>query len=158
MGAVFALFAGFYYWAPKITGKTYNDFLGKVHFWVLFVGVNLTFFPQHFLGLAGMPRRIPDYPDAFSVWNTLSSFGSIVSVVATILFGYIVYDLFANGKEVDNNPWAVPSFFTSLPEFNKQPQTAYALEWACSNPTKQVSVMLSCHHEKIIIYFFGNNG
>src|SRR5204862_291875 len=68
MGAVFALFSGFYYWTPKILGRNINDFLGKIHFWTLFIGVNLTFFPQHFLGLAGMPRRIPDYPDAFSGW------------------------------------------------------------------------------------------
>ena len=94
MGAVFALFAGFYYWTPKIVGKLYNDFLGKVHFWTLFIGVNLTFFPQHFLGLAGMPRRIPDYPDSFAGWNSISSFGSLVSLVATILFTYIVYDIY----------------------------------------------------------------
>jgi len=75
MGAVFALFAGFYYWTPKVVGRNINDFLGKIHFWTFFVGVNLTFFPQHFLGLAGMPRRIPDYPDAFSGWNAISSFG-----------------------------------------------------------------------------------
>ena len=134
MGAVFALFAGFYYWTPKIIGKSYNELLGKIHFWTLFAGVNLTFFPQHFLGLAGMPRRIPDYPDAFSVWNAVSSFGSIISVVATILFGYIVYDLFVNGKEVNNNPWAVPSYFTSTFVFNNETQTANSIEWALNSP------------------------
>jgi cytochrome c oxidase subunit 1 len=104
MGAVFALFAGFYYWTPKIVGKTYNELLGKIHFWTLFVGVNLTFFPQHFLGLAGMPRRIPDYPDSFAGWNAISSFGSLISVVAVILFGYIIYDIFANRPVSLNNP------------------------------------------------------
>jgi len=120
MGAVFALFSGFYYWTPKIVGRTYNEFLGKVHFWTLFIGVNLTFFPQHFLGLAGMPRRIPDYPDAFAGWNAISSFGSLISIVATILFGYIIYDIFVNGKEVSNNPWAVPSYFTSLSQYENE--------------------------------------
>ena len=134
MGAVFAVFAGFYYWAPKIIGKTYNELLGKIHFWTLCIGVNLTFFPQHFLGLAGMPRRIPDYPDAFSVWNAVSSFGSLISVVATILFGYVVYDLFINGKEVNNNPWAVPSYFTSSSQFNNETQTANSIEWALQSP------------------------
>ena len=134
MGAVFAVFAGFYYWSPKIIGKAYNELLGKIHFWTLFIGVNLTFFPQHFLGLAGMPRRIPDYPDAFSVWNAVSSFGSLVSVVATILFGYIVYDLFINGKEVNNNPWAVPSYFTSSSKFNNETQTSNSIEWALQSP------------------------
>jgi heme/copper-type cytochrome/quinol oxidase subunit 1 len=67
MGAVFAMFAGFYYWLAKITGLQYDEFLGTLHFWVFFVGVNITFFPMHFLGYAGMPRRIPDYPDAFFV-------------------------------------------------------------------------------------------
>ena len=134
MGAVFALFAGFYFWSPKIIGKTYNELLGKIHFWTMFVGVNLTFFPQHFLGLAGMPRRIPDYPDAFTIWNVLSSFGSLISVVATILFGYIVYDLFANGKEVNNNPWSVPSFFTSTYEFKNEAQVSTSLEWALESP------------------------
>jgi cytochrome c oxidase subunit 1 len=134
MGAVFALFAGFYYWAPKIVGKTYNEMLGKIHFWTLFIGVNLTFFPQHFLGLAGMPRRIPDYPDAFAGWNAISSFGSIVSVVATILFGYIIYDLFANQPLCSNNPWAVPSYFTSTSQFKYETQTANTLEWTLASP------------------------
>lgn len=111
MGAVFALFAGFYYWVPKIVGKLYNDFQGKVHFWTLFVGVNLTFFPQHFLGLAGLPRRIPDYPDAYQGWNVVSSFGSLVSVAATIFFIYIIYNLFVNDNFSPRNPWQVVSYF-----------------------------------------------
>jgi len=134
MGAVFALFSGFYYWTPKIVGRTYNEFLGKVHFWTLFIGVNLTFFPQHFLGLAGMPRRIPDYPDAFAGWNAISSFGSLISIVATILFGYIIYDIFVNGKEVSNNPWAVPSYFTSLSQYENETESSNSLEWALASP------------------------
>jgi cytochrome c oxidase subunit 1 len=134
MGAVFGLFSGFYFWAPKIIGKTFNEFLGNVHFWTLFVGVNLTFFPQHFLGLAGMPRRIPDYPDAFSGWNAISSFGSLVSLISAILFGYIIYDIYANGRTVSNNPWAVPSYFTSSVKFNSDTQTANTLEWTLQSP------------------------
>jgi cytochrome c oxidase subunit 1 len=134
MGAVFGLFSGFYYWAPKIVGKTYNEFLGNVHFWILFIGVNLTFFPQHFLGLSGMPRRIPDYADAYAGWNAVSSLGSLISLVSAILFGYIIYDLFANGKEVSNNPWAVPSFFTSSVLFNGDTQNVNTLEWSLKSP------------------------
>lgn len=96
MGAVFALFAAFYFWTPKIVGKTFNETLGRLHFWTLFAGVNLTFFPQHFLGLNGMPRRIPDYPDAFAGWNSVSSFGSLISIIATVLFIYIIYDIYVN--------------------------------------------------------------
>lgn len=134
MGAVFAIFAGFYYWAPKIIGKSYNELLGKIHFWTLFFGVNITFFPQHFLGLAGMPRRIPDYPDAFSGWNQISSFGSVISIMATVLFGYIIYDIFANGSPVNNNPWSVPSYFTSTEQFNNETETATTLEWTLHSP------------------------
>ena len=134
MGAVFALFAGFYFWAPKILGKTYNEYLGNIHFLTMFIGVNVTFFHQHFLGVSGMPRRIPDYPDAFAGWNAVSSFGSLVSVVGTILFGYIIYDIFVNGKEVNNNPWQIPSYFTSNVEFNNKAQTANTLEWALKSP------------------------
>ena len=84
-----------------------------------------------------MPRRIPDYPDAFSSWNAISSFGSIISVVATILFGYIIYDIYANGKVVGNNPWHVPLFFTSSPlpsEFNTDSETSNTLEWTLPSP------------------------
>ena len=94
MGAVFALFGGFYFWFPKITGLLYNELFGKIHFWTFFIGVNLTFFPMHFLGLAGMPRRYSDYPDSFSDWNLIASFGSGVSLFATIFFFVIIFDTF----------------------------------------------------------------
>jgi len=92
MGAVFALFCGFYYWVAKVTGLQYSEFLGKLHFWVFFVGVNVTFFPMHFLGLAGMPRRIPDYPDAYLGWNHIASVGSFISFLAIGFFFFVVYD------------------------------------------------------------------
>jgi cytochrome c oxidase subunit 1 len=94
MGAVFALFAGFYHWIPKITGKSLNEEIGVAHFFSMFIGVNLTFFPQHFLGLAGMPRRIPDYPDAHALWNSVSSYGSIVTIFSLFLFLYNIQYLF----------------------------------------------------------------
>lgn len=136
MGAVFALFAAFYFWTPKILGRTFDENLGRIHFWSLFAGVNLTFFPQHFLGLAGMPRRIPDYPDAFYGWNLISSFGSMISVVATGLFVYIIYDILANGKPVDANPWQVPGYFQSTPMFwfESSGTGAHSLEWSLDSP------------------------
>ncbi len=81
-----------------------------------------------------MPRRIPDYPDAFAGWNAVSSFGSIISVVAIILFGYIIYDIFANQPATNNNPWAVPAFFTSITQFNTETESANTLEWSLSSP------------------------
>jgi cytochrome c oxidase subunit 1 len=86
MGAVFGIFAGFYFWFSKMFGVVFNELLGKIHFWMMFIGVNITFFPMHFLGLAGMPRRIPDYPDSFAALNKLSSFGSALSGVGLIFF------------------------------------------------------------------------
>src|ERR1700760_1721470 len=89
LGAVFGIFAGFYYWIGKMSGHQYPEFWGKVHFWLFFVGVNLTFFPQHFLGLSGMPRRYPDYPDAFTGWNLISSLGSYISGLSTLVFLFV---------------------------------------------------------------------
>jgi len=107
MGAVFAIFAGWYYWISKITGLEYPEVLGQIHFWLFFFGVNLTFFPMHFLGLAGMPRRIPDYPDAFSDWNAIASFGSYVSALSAIFFFYIAYVTLTSGKRnTKKNIWS----------------------------------------------------
>jgi len=93
LGAVFALFSGFYYWITYMVGKDYNEFYGQVHYWSSFIGVNVTFFPMHFLGLAGMPRRISDYPEIYSSINLLATFGSYVSIAGVILFFYILYTM-----------------------------------------------------------------
>jgi cytochrome c oxidase subunit 1 len=135
MGAVFSVFAGFYYWAPKILGKMYNETLAQVHFWALFIGVNTTFMPQHFLGLAGMPRRIPDYADAFEGWNYISSFGSLISVVATGVFLYIIYDMLASQPVARGNPFGIPQYFMSTPSYLKESTTATSLEWTLPSPT-----------------------
>jgi len=103
MGAVFGIFAGFYYWIGKITGRQYPEILGQIHFWLFFIGVNITFFPMHFLGLAGMPRRIPDFPDAYSGWNAVSSFGSYISFFSALLFFYVVYVTLVDGKKIEEN-------------------------------------------------------
>jgi len=105
MGAVFAIFAGFYYWRPKILGFLYPEILGRIHFVLTFVGVNLTFFPQHFLGLAGIPRRIPDYPDAFSGWNAVSSYGRYLSALRAVFFFFILYITITRGERVTSDPW-----------------------------------------------------
>ncbi len=106
MGAIFAIFAGWYYWIGKMTGLQYPETLGQIHFWLFFTGVNLTFFPMHFLGLAGMPRRIPDYPDAYAGWNAVSSFGSIISAISVIFFFYIAYITLVDGEIIkEKNVW-----------------------------------------------------
>jgi cytochrome c oxidase subunit I len=105
LGAVFAIFAGFYYWFPKMSGYMYSEPLGKLHFWLSFIGVNLTFFPQHFLGAAGMPRRYADYPDAYWGWNFVSSIGSYISGVSLLVFLYVLYRAFADKREAGANPW-----------------------------------------------------
>jgi cytochrome c oxidase subunit 1 len=119
MGALFSIFAGFYYWFGKMSGRQYPETLGKIHFWVTFVGVNLTFFPQHFLGLAGMPRRIPDYPDAYAGWNMVSSVGSYVSAVGVLIFLVLVWRTLTAGEKVGDNPWG---------------EGATTLEWSLPSP------------------------
>jgi cytochrome c oxidase subunit I len=119
MGALFGIFAGFYYWIGKMSGRQYPEGLGKLHFWITFVGVNLTFFPMHFLGAAGMPRRIPDYPEAFAGWNLVSSIGSYITGVATLLFPYIVFRTLRSGVRVAENPWG---------------EGANTLEWSVPSP------------------------
>jgi len=105
MGAAFTMFAAFYFWIGKMTGLAYPEILGQIHFWLMFLGVNLTFFPMHFLGLAGMPRRIPDYPDSYAGWNGLASFGSILSSIASLFFFVVVYITLTKGTVEEANPW-----------------------------------------------------
>jgi cytochrome c oxidase subunit 1 len=105
IGALFGIFAGIYYWIAKMSGRQYPEALGKLHFWMTFLGVNMTFFPMHFLGLAGMPRRIPDYPDAFHFWNMIASYGAYLSFAAAILFVFIMIYTLLFGKKVGANYW-----------------------------------------------------
>jgi cytochrome c oxidase subunit 1 len=120
LGAVFAIFAGWYYWFPKMTGYMYNETIAKVHFWLTFIGANVLFFPQHFLGLAGMPRRYVDYPDAFADWNRISSYGSYMTAVATLIFLIgMVHAYFIMRKKAAGNPWG---------------EGATTLEWTLSSP------------------------
>ncbi|HEY9567171.1 MAG TPA: cytochrome c oxidase subunit I [Thalassobaculum sp.] len=119
LGAVFGIFCGFYYWFSKMSGYEYNETLGKVHFWVTFIGVNLTFFPMHFLGLAGMPRRYIDYPDALAGWNAVSSIGAYIGGIGTLIFLWVVVDAFIAKRKAAGNPWG---------------EGATTLEWTVSSP------------------------
>jgi cytochrome c oxidase subunit I len=119
LGAVFAIFAGFYYWFPKMSGYTLSEWGGKLHFWLTFVGVNLTFFPQHFLGAAGMPRRYADYPDAFWGWNFISSIGAYIGGIGVLVFLGVLADAFVRKRQAGANPWG---------------DGATTLEWTLSSP------------------------
>ena len=152
MGAVFALFSAWYFWIPKILGLNYDINLGKVHFWILFIGVNVTFFPQHFLGLQGMPRRISDYPDAFAGWNLVSSLGSLVSVVATWLFLSILYTQLVEGKSTSRYPWGTSEFHSDSLQTTLK-RAFNSLEWCLTSPPKpHAFVSLPLQSEMSIIF------
>ena len=119
LGAVFALFAGFYYWFPKMSGRMYNELLGHLHFWVFFIGVNLLFFPMHFLGVSGMPRRIPDYPEAYTFWNSIATHGYDLAIVGVLIFFVNIIWALVAGKKAEANPWG---------------EGATTLEWTLPSP------------------------
>jgi cytochrome c oxidase subunit 1 len=119
LGAVFSLFAGFYYWFGKMSGRHLNEVLGHLHFWIFFVGVNVLFFPMHFLGNSGMPRRYPDYPEAFAYWNGVASIGyAIMGVGVLIFFVNVIWSLVA-GRRAEDNYWG---------------EGATTLEWTLTSP------------------------
>ena len=120
IATIFAIYCGMFYWMPKMCGKMYNEVQGKWQFWITFIGVNLLFFPQHFLGMAGMPRRIPDYPDAYAGWNMVSSIGAAVSLVGAILFLRIMWRTIVAGEKAPANPWGE--------------EGANTLEWTVDSP------------------------
>ena len=119
LGAVFTLFAGWYYWYEKMFGMKYNSFCAGVHFWLTFIGTNLIFFPQHFLGLNGMPRRYVDYPDGFAFWNYISSIGYMITVVAMGFFFVGLVLSWLSNRKAEANPWG---------------EHATTLEWTLSSP------------------------
>ena len=119
LGALFAAFAAFYYWFPKMNGRMLPEWAGRLHFFTTFIGTNVTFFPQHFLGLAGMPRRYVDYPDAYAYWNNISSIGSYITMGSTIFFLFVVFYAMKFGKKAGDNPWG---------------EGATTLEWTIPSP------------------------
>ena len=119
LGAVFSLFAGFYYWFPKMSGRMYNEALGQIHFWTFFVGVNVLFFPMHFLGLQGMQRRIPDYTDALVQWNYVASIGYVIMAASMVIFFVNLAWAFLAGRKAGDSPWG---------------EGATTLEWTLSSP------------------------
>ncbi len=119
LGAVFSLFAGFYYWFGKMSGRHLSEALGHLHFWLFFIGVNVLFFPMHFLGNAGMPRRIPDYPEAFAFWNQVASTGYVIMGVGVLVFFANLIYAFAAGRRAEGNYWG---------------EGATTLEWTLSSP------------------------
>jgi cytochrome c oxidase subunit 1 len=133
MGAVYGIFSGWYYWTYKIVGLEYNNFLAKVQFWIFFIGVNVTFFPQHFLGLQGMPRRISDYADSYAGWNLISSIGSFISLSSVFLFIQILYVQLVYGKNVSRNPWEPIKYFVDILRYYLE-RVTHSIEWNLNTP------------------------
>jgi cytochrome c oxidase subunit 1 len=130
LGATFAIFAGFTYWFPLMTGRVFPETAGKVHFWGTFIGVNLVFFPQHFLGMAGMPRRVADYPDGFSGWNLVSSIGAAIALAATLVFVVTLVVTLMRKRAAPRNPWgagAATLEWTAVAEPAPEPVGAVAV-------------------------------
>ena len=138
MGAVFSILAGYYYWSPQMLGLYYNEKLAQIQFWLIFIGANTIFLPMHFLGLNGMPRRIPDYPDAFAGWNYVSSIGSMISIISLFLFVYVIYDQFINGLENKVSKAVVyaksPDFVESNGIFLSQDNKSSSLDFLLNTP------------------------
>ncbi|MEM6942904.1 MAG: cbb3-type cytochrome c oxidase subunit I, partial [Pseudomonadota bacterium] len=120
LGAVFGIFCGIYYWIGKMSGRQYPEKWGQIHFWTMFIGANITFFPQHFLGRQGMPRRYIDYPEAFALWNYISSIGAFISFASFLFFLYIIWYTLRHGEKVTN------------PNYWDDPRAT--LEWTLPNP------------------------
>ena len=116
-GTIFAIFAGVYYWFPKMTGRMYNETLGKWHFWLTMISFNVTFFVQHYIGLQGMPRRVADYDPVWADWNMVSSIGSFVLGASTLIFLYNMAVSWRSGEPAPSNPWR-----------------ALTIEWQVSSP------------------------
>jgi cytochrome c oxidase subunit 1 len=119
LGAVFSIFGGYYYWFEKMYGIKYNGFLGGLHFWLMFIGVNVIFFPQHFLGMQGMPRRYVDYPEGYHFWNYISSVGYAITIVGVMVFLIMLVEAFVRRRKGVANPWG---------------EGATTLEWTLSSP------------------------
>ncbi len=119
LGAVFSIFGGYYYWFEKMYGIKYNGFLGGLHFWLMFIGVNVIFFPQHFLGMQGMPRRYIDYPEGFHFWNLVSSWGYVITIFGVLVFLVMLVEAFVRRRKGVANPWG---------------EGATTLEWTLSSP------------------------
>jgi cytochrome c oxidase subunit 1 len=119
IAGLFGVYAGFFYWFPKMSGYMFSEMLAKITFWLTFIGVNLTFMPQHFLGLAGMPRRIPDYPDQYAFWNQISSYGAYISYLSALIFVFTIIEALVKKRKAGNDPWGDKNF---------------SLEWTISSP------------------------